>query len=90
MLSHRHVHVWVDSSLAQNGFWCPTACPRRDGRDCVVGGHGKVGSWGAALLSCTLSPKQEGKRGLTPAEGGKRETSAREERLRWWCSPRAS
>lgn len=28
----------------------------------------QAGSWGTTLLSCTLSPKQKGKRGLTPAE----------------------
>lgn len=68
MLSHCHVEVQFDSSLAQNGFWCPSACPQGDGRDRVLGARGQAGSWGTTLLSCTLSPKQKGKRGLTPAE----------------------
>lgn len=46
----------------------PLACPRGDGRDCVLGAHGQAGSWGPTLLSCTLSPKQKGKRCLMPTE----------------------
>lgn len=68
VLRHRHVHVQFDSSLAQNGFWCSPACPQGDGRDCVLGARGQAGSWGTTLLSCTLSPKEKGKRGPTPAE----------------------
>lgn len=80
-----------DSSLAPNGFWCSPACPQGDERDPVLGARGQAGSWGTTRLSCALSPKQKGKRGLTPAERvGKREAGVRKERLKCWCSPRAS
>lgn len=68
MLSHQHTQVWFDSSLAQNGFWCPNVYPQGDDRDCLLGARGQAGSWETMLLSCTFSPKQKGRRGLAPGE----------------------
>lgn len=61
-LSHQHTRAWFDSSLAQKGFGGPLFPP------CLPGAHGQAGSGATTLLSCTLSPKQKGRRGLAPGE----------------------
>lgn len=45
VLSQQHTRACFDSSLAQNGFWCPSVYPQGDDRDRLLGAHGQAGTF---------------------------------------------